>query len=144
MAEQFCDKASRYKIIGQKVDLANHKKPTPKLEGIANSDCLSNERKKDLCLLADTLLKELVGMPDQQPAFLDNSVRAASERLMLRKIADEERDIGYTFDERPGTDGRTLIIGVIGDTPMRGVSPTYATVGNAKVKTFDPVTTPSR
>lgn len=137
---------SAYKITGQKVTFADPKKPTPKLERIANSDCRSNERKnerqKDLCLLAKTLIDELEAIPRrQQPVFLADNVRAASDRLMLRKIADEESDIGYTFDERPGTEGRTLIIGVIGDTPMRGVSPTYATVDNTKLKTFDPVTT---
>lgn len=135
-------KESAYKITEQGVDIADRKKSIPEADNITKGDCLSNERKKDLYLLADTLIKELKGMPQQQPVFLPLNVRAASERLMLRKIADEEKDIGYTFDdERTGMDGRTLIIGVIGDTPMRGVSPTYTTIDNAKVKTFDPLTT---
>ncbi|MBZ5506021.1 MAG: hypothetical protein LAO78_11090 [Acidobacteriia bacterium] len=139
-------KESAYKITREKkVDFADSKKPKPKLEDITNSHCLPNEiqgeRQKDLCLLAKTLIDELDAMPTRQPGFLSDSVRAASERLMLRKIADEEKDIGYTFDERDGMDGRTLIIGVIGDTPMKGVSPTYATADDASVKAFDPLTT---
>jgi hypothetical protein len=139
-------KESAYKTTGEKkVDFADSKKPKPKLEDIANSHCLPNEiqgeRQKDLCLLAKTLIDELDAMPKGQPVFLSDSVRGASERLMLRKIADEEKDIGYTFDERDGMDGRTLIIGVIGDTPLKGVSPTYATVDDASVKAFDPLTT---
>jgi hypothetical protein len=134
-------KASAYKITGQRVDFAHSERPPLNVANITN-DCLSNERQKDLCLLARTLIGELTGMPKQQPAFLARNVRAASERLMLRRIAEEEKDIGYTFDdERDGMDGRTLIIGVIGDTPMKGVSPTYATVDDASVKAFDPLAT---
>lgn len=133
---------SAYKISGQKVEIADSKKRTPELKDIANCDRVSTEKQKDLCLFAGTLttrLKDLAA--HKQPAFLEPNVRAASERLMLRTFAVEERDIGYTFDERAGTDGRTLILGVIGDSAMKGVSPTYLKVGATKVKTLDPVTT---
>jgi hypothetical protein len=138
---EYFTKQSAYKITGQNVSVADPTKLTPNLKEIANGDCVSTETKKDWCLVARTLLGRLADMPGTQPSLLDRNVRAASERLMLRNIAKEELNIGYTFDERPGADGITLILGLIGDSVMKGVSPTNTEVGDAKVKTFDPVTT---
>jgi hypothetical protein len=50
------------------------------------------------------------------------TARKAAIRLLLRKIAAEQKDVGYTI-AAPSSAPRTLVIGVIGQKTMKAVSP---------------------
>lgn len=62
-------------------------------------------------------------------ALFSVNARKAAIRLLLRKIAMEQKDVGYTIVEH-GPMAKTLIIGVIGQETMKEVSP-----GNLRVCT---------
>ncbi|MGA3262562.1 MAG: hypothetical protein ABSC47_00795, partial [Terracidiphilus sp.] len=86
---------------------------------------------EDLCRYKDDLEKVLgnfktsVGrMPDRNANFLvSDDARKAAIRGLLRTIAGEQKDVGYTI-VNPATDRKILVIGVVGQDTMKAVSET--------------------
>ena len=59
--------------------------------------------------------------PDDQSVLFSLEARRASIHLLLRKIADKQRDVGYTIADHDRM--RTLVVGVMGQKTMGAVSP---------------------
>jgi regulator of sigma D len=82
--------------------------------------------------------------------LLSPDARKAGVRLLLRKIAAEQKDVGYTIAGRPNSGLRTLVIGVVGQETMKAVSPInlqLCTLGmrlsqTASAENFGPCTPP--
>jgi hypothetical protein len=55
--------------------------------------------------------------------LLSPEARKAGVRLLLRKIAAEQKDVGYTIAAGNGSVPGTLVIGVMGQEAMKAVSP---------------------
>lgn len=72
--------------------------------------------------------------------------RLAGRRLLLRAIAREQKDVGYTLATQteagdPSNLSKTLIIGIIGPDILNVVSPTNLSLGNYPTSKTPPVTT---
>lgn len=81
------------------------------------SDCPEADR--DLNMVLGELRSGLSASNSRDSGILFSpEASRAAIRLLLRKIAAEQKDIGYTFI------GKTLVIGVMGPEMMRAVSPT--------------------
>jgi hypothetical protein len=69
--------------------------------------------------------------------LLSDDLRVIGRNSLLRVIADEQADSGYTFSDRKGADGkvsRTLLVAVIGSETMKAVSPTNLLVETRTVE----------
>jgi hypothetical protein len=71
----------------------------------------------------------------QAKLLLDPPIRRKGRRMLLRAIASEQRNVGYTISQ-PRADGTgepegpaTLIVGIVGQETMRAVSPTNLILG---------------
>jgi hypothetical protein len=79
---------------------------------------------EDLHLVLKALKEKLNDSSRNDRNFLFAlDVRKAAIRLLLRKIADEQENVGYTIVTSGGMP-RTLVIGIIGRDTMKAVSPT--------------------
>lgn len=84
----------------------------------------------ELCDQLNQILQDLYGMfkqlttdQTQVDFLLSLDSRKAAVRLLLKKIAAEQKDVGYTIAGGYGSVPRTLVIGVIGKETMKAVSP---------------------
>jgi hypothetical protein len=103
----------------------------------------------DLCTVMASFVECLKRLePSPQPPLLNAfpvrqsdedflislEARHAEARLLLRTIADEQEDVGYTIALDPTTKVRTLIVGVVGKETMSAVSPTNLKVCTKRVE----------
>lgn len=106
------------------------KEPQLKLKLEAESDALVGMSDPELSPIAKDLNLILTDLRDSLKKASQNDVnfllslnaRKAAIRLLLRRIATEQRDIGYTIVNN-GSMAQTLVIGVIGQETMKAVSP---------------------
>lgn len=104
-----------------------------------NRRILPSSRERDLCVFGHGmfgLIERLRSGGEQRTGsfLLENGVRAAGRDALLRIVADEQRDIGYTFSERTlsgGSKELTLLVGVVGENTMKAVSPTNLTMNGS-------------
>ena len=80
----------------------------------------------DLELTVSRLVEALGKLDGQQSDaefLMPTQARQAAIRLLLRRIAKEQKDIGYTIVAANGSTPATLVIGVVGQETMKAVSP---------------------
>jgi hypothetical protein len=87
---------------------------------------------KDLCVFGKAMLREHEAvLRTKNPASpLSRDVIEIGKRALLRGIADEQKDIGYTEATvvEEGKSKSLLIVGVIGQQTMKAISSTNATI----------------
>jgi len=94
---------------------------------------LSGDNFKDMCIYEAGLVKRLRHYPsslkhmqdtDNEKSTLPEPVREAAIRGLLRTIADEQENVGYTMVDNSSSKQKVLVIGVVGQTTMNAVSQT--------------------
>jgi len=91
------------------------------------------------------LLSKTVSLPstptEEQSYLFSPRARKAGIRLLLRKIAAEQEDVGYTIVAGSGPASGTLVVGVIGKETMKAISPVNLQLCTHEVKLKAPANT---
>jgi hypothetical protein len=108
------------------------------VEGLGDVEKLKTPRGKaaeDLLKFGTAIKERFQSILTYDPLLIDQPSRRAGRRLLLRAIAKEQKDAGYTIFHN-GVSGDvtsdnhgTLIIGIMGPDTMTAVSPTNLEVG---------------